>query len=237
MFAFQKRISDIYSGMSEHLVKNNPHTLVINEIFHSIQGESSHSGRPCVFIRLTYCNIRCSYCDTAYAFERGSEKTIDAIMETVRAYHCRLVEVTGGEPLYQANVHELLTRLCDEDFEVLLETGGTLDISRVDPRVKRIVDFKCPSSAMMKKNLWENTQHLKLTDEVKFVIGNREDFDWAKEMIARYRIGRRCPLIMSTVFGQLEPIQLAEWILEDGLDVRFQLQTHKYIWHPDVRGV
>ena len=223
--------------MHEHLIQTNPHTLVINEIFHSIQGESSHMGRPCVFIRLTYCNIRCSYCDTEYAFYEGKEMSIDEIIEVVKGYQCKLVEVTGGEPLFQANVHELLTRLCDEGYEVLLETGGSLDISKVDYRVKRILDFKCPSSKMMKKNLWENVNYLKAGDEVKFVIGNREDYEWSKQMIREHRIDERCPILMSVMFGELEPVTLAEWILEDKLSVRFQLQMHKYIWSPDTRGV
>ena len=212
-------------------------TLVINEIFHSIQGESSHMGRPCVFVRLTYCNIRCSYCDTEYAFYEGKEMPVDEILQAVRGMGCKLVELTGGEPLFQANVHELMNRLCDEGYEVLLETGGSLDIGKVDPRVKRIVDFKCPSSGMMKKNLWENAALLKETDEVKFVIGDREDYVWAKGMIQNHDIEGRCPILMSVVFGKLEPIQLAEWVLEDKLNVRFQLQMHKYIWSPETRGV
>jgi len=162
--------------MHTHLIETQPHTLVINEIFHSIQGESTHMGRPCVFVRLTYCNIRCSYCDTAYAFYEGQEQSIAQIMETVRSKECKLVELTGGEPLFQANVHELISLLCAEGFEVLLETGGSLDIGTLDPRVKRIVDFKCPSSNMMKKNLWSNVALLKESDEVKFVIGTRENY-------------------------------------------------------------
>ena len=223
--------------MHEHLIQSTPNTLVVNEIFHSIQGESSHMGRPCVFVRLTYCNIRCSYCDTEYAFYEGKEMLVDEILDVVRGFRCKLVELTGGEPLFQANVHELMARLCDEGYEVLLETGGSLDIGRVDPRVKRIVDFKCPSSGMMKKNLWENVGQLKQLDEVKFVIGDREDYDWAKGMIQSHRIDARCPILMSVVFGKLEPIQLAEWVLEDKLNVRFQLQMHKYIWSPETRGV
>lgn len=223
--------------MSQHILKNTPDKLVINEIFHSIQGESSYMGRPCVFVRLTYCNIRCSYCDTAYAFHEGKEMTIDEIAHTVSGYGCKLVEITGGEPLYQENVHPLMKRLCDEYYEVLLETGGSLDISVVDPRVKRIVDFKCPSSKMMKHNLWENIRHLKSGDEVKFVIGTREDYDWAKNMIGEHEIAKRCPVLMSVVFGELEPVTLSEWILADKLNVRFQLQMHKYIWSPETRGV
>lgn len=223
--------------MSEKLIHNKPDTLVVNEIFHSIQGESSHMGRSCVFIRLTYCNLRCSYCDTEYAFYEGKEMQIDEIMDAVRSYRCNLIEVTGGEPLWQENVHLLMKHLCDEGYEVLLETGGSLSIAAVDPRVKRIVDFKCPSSKMMKKNLWENVLYLKDGDEVKFVIGNREDYEWAKAMIEQHGIRKRCSVLMSVVFGELEPLRLAEWILEDKLDVRFQLQMHKYIWSPETRGV
>jgi 7-carboxy-7-deazaguanine synthase len=212
-------------------------TLVVNEIFHSIQGESSHAGRPCVLVRLTYCNLRCSYCDTDYAFYEGIPISIDDILERVASYGCQLVEVTGGEPLFQEGVHTLLRKLCDHGYETLLETGGSLDISRVDSRVKRIVDFKCPSSGMMKKNLWSNVEHLKQTDEVKFVVGTREDFDWSLEMIDRHGINRRCPVLMSVVYGVLSPLALAEWILESRADVRMQLQLHKYIWAPEMRGV
>lgn len=223
--------------MTEPLTQNTPGTLVIHEIFHSIQGESSRAGLPCVFVRLTYCNIRCTYCDTEYAFYEGREMTIDAIVAAVKAYGCPLVEVTGGEPLFQENVHVLLRRLCDEGLEVLLETGGTLDIGVVDRRVRRIVDFKTPSSGMIKKNLWSNAPLLTGTDEVKFVVGTREDYDWAKEMIAEHGLDRRSPILMSVVFGKLEPAQLAEWVLADRLPVRFQLQLHKLIWHPEARGV
>lgn len=231
--------SEMRSNDSLHGYTNrqNPHILVVNEIFHSIQGESSQMGRPCVFIRLTYCNIRCSYCDTEYSFYEGREMLIEDIVVAVRGFGCRLVELTGGEPLFQANVHELMTRLCDEGCEVLLETGGSLDIGGVDRRVKRIVDFKCPSSDMVKKNLWENVRCLNTSDEVKFVIGDRDDYEWSKRMIEEYQIDRRCPILMSVVFGKLEPVQLAEWILEDKLNVRFQLQMHKYIWSPETRGV
>ncbi len=219
------------------MVQNNFNTLVINEIFHSIQGESSHAGLPCVFVRLTYCNIRCSYCDSGYAFYDGKEMTIDEILRQVRSFDCKLVEVTGGEPLYQSNIHELLRRLCGDGFEVLLETGGSLPITDVDKRVKCIVDFKCPSSNMMKKNLWTIVDDLKPTDEVKFVIGDRNDYDWAKKKIQEFTIDTRCSLLMSVVFGKLEPVELAEWILADTLNVRFQLQMHKFIWHPEERGV
>lgn len=210
--------------------------LVINEIFHSIQGESSHAGRPCVFIRLTFCNLRCTYCDTEYAFYEGKAMSLDEILAAVDAYACPLVEVTGGEPLVQEEVHDLLRELCDRGYETLLETGGSIDIGRVDPRVRRIVDFKCPSSGMMKKNCWPNVGHLRVTDEVKFVIGSREDFDWSIERIREYEIDRKCPILMSAVFGVLPPVELAQWILASRLNVRLQLQMQKYIWEPSVRG-
>ena len=216
---------------------NTPGSLVINEIFHSIQGESSLAGMPCVFVRLTYCNIRCSYCDTEYAFYEGKPMTLDEIVAAVEAFDCRRVEITGGEPLFQPEVHALMKRLCDAGYELLLETGGSLDISTVDPRVRRIVDFKCPSSGMEKKNHWKNAGYLTERDEVKFVIGDREDYEWSKRKIAEYGIAGRSPILMSVVFGQLEPVVLSEWILEDSLDVRFQLQMHKYIWRPEKRGV
>ena len=211
--------------------------LIVNEIFHSIQGESSHMGRPCVFIRLTYCNLRCSYCDTEYAFEEGQKMSLVDILARLESFGCKLVEVTGGEPLFQEGALELMHVLCDAGYEVLLETGGSLDISAVDPRVKRIVDFKCPGSAMEKKNLWANVDVLRSTDEVKFVIRDRPDFEWALEKIRHLHIDKRCTVLMSPVFGALEPIDLAQWILECGLPVRFQLQMHKYIWEPSTRGV
>jgi len=211
--------------------------LMINEIFHSIQGESSYMGLPCVFVRLTYCILRCSYCDTEYAFYEGKEMTIDEIIDVVRGYQCKLVEVTGGEPLLQEGVYELMTRLCDEGYEVLLETSGSLDISKIDSRVRRIMDLKCPSSKMMNKNHWKNIDYLTPKDEVKFVIGTREDYEWSREIISNYSLDKKCLVLMSVVFGELEPVQLAGWILQDKLNVRFQLQMHKYIWSPEMRGV
>ena len=211
--------------------------LVVNEIFHSIQGESSHMGRPCVFVRLTYCNLRCTYCDTEYAFYEGVEMSVDEILQRVASFGCKLVEVTGGEPLMQEGVHEFMNVLSNWGYETLLETGGSLDIGAVDQRVKRIVDFKCPSSGMVKKNLWSNVNALRSSDEVKFVIGNRDDFNWSVEMIRRHEIDRRCPILMSVVFDVLPPVELAEWILESKINVRFQLQMHKFIWEPATRGV
>jgi len=211
--------------------------LKVNEIYHSIQGESTYTGLPCVFIRLTGCNLRCTYCDTEYAFFEGKERTVDEIIEEVRKYNCKLAEVTGGEPLMQEECKDLMKNLCDEEFEVMLETAGNMPIKDVDKRVKIIMDLKSPSSGMMNKNLYENVEHLKKDDEVKFVIGNREDYDWIKEIISKYDLQNKCTLLASVVFGILEPLTLINWILEDKLDIRFQLQTHKYIWHPETKGV
>ncbi len=211
--------------------------IKINEIYYSIQGESSKAGLPCVFVRLTYCNLRCSYCDTEYAFYEGAEKSIDEILEEVKKYKCNLVEVTGGEPLVQEESNELMKRLCDEGYEVMLETGGSLPTQDVDKRVKIILDLKCPSSKMMKKNLYSNIEYLKSTDEVKFVIGTREDYEWSKEQVARYELIDKCEVLFSVVFGELEPLQLVNWIIEDNLQVRFQLQMHKFIWEPETKSV
>ncbi|MDX9924582.1 MAG: radical SAM protein [Ignavibacteriaceae bacterium] len=211
--------------------------LKINEIYYSLQGESTKAGLPCVFIRLTYCNLRCTYCDTEYAFYEGSDKSIDEIIEEVAKYNCRLVEVTGGEPLVQSEVLPLMEKLCNLGYEVLIETGGSLPIENIDKRVKVIMDLKCPSSKMMKKNRYENIEFLKPIDEVKFVIGSREDYDWSKSIIEKYNLIGKCELLFSIVFGDLTPLTMAEWIIEDNLQVRFQLQMHKYIWKPDERGV
>ena len=211
--------------------------IKINEIYHSIQGEGSNAGLPCVFVRLTYCNLCCTYCDTEYAFYDGEEKSIDEIISEVKKYECKLVEVTGGEPLYQVECYGLLKRLCDEGFDVLLETAGNMPIKDVDNRVKIIMDLKCPSSRMEKKNLYDNINHIKSTDEIKFVIGDREDYEWTKEIMNKYNLNSKCELLFSVVFGELESIIVVKWILEDKLDVRFQLQMHKYIWHPETKGV
>jgi 7-carboxy-7-deazaguanine synthase len=211
--------------------------LKVNEIYYSVQGESTKAGLPCVFIRLTYCNLRCTYCDTEYAFYEGKDLSIDEIISEVKKYECNLVEVTGGEPLVQNESLELMKNLCDENFEVLLETGGSLPIKDIDRRVKIIMDLKCPSSKMMKKNLYENIDFLKPTDEVKFVIGSREDYEWTKEVLEKYNIIKKCEVLFSVVFGELEPLTLVNWILEDKLKVRFQLQAHKFIWDPAEKGV
>ncbi len=211
--------------------------LKVNEIFYSIQGESSKAGLPCIFIRLTYCNLRCTYCDTEYAFYDGRDMSIEEILTEIKKYNCNLVEVTGGEPLFQKESIDLMKQLCNYGYEVLLETGGSLAIKDVDRRVKIIMDLKCPSSGMLKKNLYSNIEDLKQSDEVKFVIGDREDYDWSKETMAKYNLTEKCSLLFSTVFGKLEPLTLVNWILHDNINVRFQLQMHKFIWEPDTKGV
>lgn len=211
--------------------------LKINEIFYSIQGESSKSGLPCVFIRLTYCNLRCTYCDTEYAFFDGKEMSIEEIISEVKRYKCNLVEVTGGEPLMQEDVFVLMSRLCNEGFDVMLETGGSISIKEVEKRVMIVMDLKCPSSNMLKKNLYSNIDYLKRNDEIKFVIGSKEDYDWAKAIIKTYRLVNKCDILFSVVYGELEPVKLVNWILEDKLKVRYQLQMHKVIWHPETKGV
>lgn len=224
------------------MVKNNrpvekSNTLRINEIFFSIQGESSYAGMPCIFIRLTYCNIRCSFCDTQYAFFEGEYKSFDNILSEIKKYNCSLVEITGGEPLVQKNVLPFMTILCDSDYEVLIETGGHMDISGIDARIKRIMDIKCPGSGESDKNYWQNLDFIKETDQIKFVIGDQVDYDWAKDIIDKYNLFGKCPILMSPNFNKISNKTLTEWILADQLDVRFQLQMHKYIWPPDQRGV
>ncbi|OGU68103.1 MAG: 7-carboxy-7-deazaguanine synthase, partial [Ignavibacteria bacterium RBG_16_36_9] len=192
--------------------------LKINEIYHSIQGESTHAGRPCVFVRLTYCNLRCTYCDTEYAFYEGKDLSVQQVIDEVEKYNCKLVEVTGGEPLVQMDeCLDLMKMLCELGYEVMIETGGSLSIKDIDPRVKIIMDLKCPSSGMEKKNLYENLKYLKLTDELKIVMGNREDYEWSLEKIKQYNIQGKCTILFSVVFGELEPVQLINWILEDKL--------------------
>jgi 7-carboxy-7-deazaguanine synthase len=245
-----------------------PETLVINEIYLSLQGESTFAGLPCIFIRLTACNLRCSYCDTAYAFTEGGKRSLEEICAEVSRLASRfgksatagngglpLVELTGGEPLLQRNALPLMQRLCDEGFTVLLETSGAHDIGPVDPRVRRIMDLKCPSSGEVERNLWSNLGHLKATDEIKFVIGTVEDYEWMKQEIRQHDLDSVCPLLVSWVHplapeqqdkslkkipdGQT-PISrqaLAEMIIADALPVRFQAQLHKIIWPPEQRGV
>ncbi len=240
--------------------------LIVNEIYLSVQGESTFAGLPCVFVRLTACNLRCSYCDTAYAFTEGRKMSLSEIEAEVQRLakpfaltegimRLPLVELTGGEPLLQSNSIALMKQLCDEGYHVLLETSGAHDISPVDPRVHRIMDLKCPSSGEALRNRWENLKHLKRTDEVKFVIGTLEDYEWSKQKIGEHHLAGICPLLFSWV-SPLSPVQqdkslkpipgrqtpisrleLAEKIIADALPVRFQVQMHKVIWSPETRGV
>jgi 7-carboxy-7-deazaguanine synthase len=241
-------------------------TLVVNEIYLSLQGESTFAGLPCIFVRLTACDLRCSYCDTAYAFQTGQKTPVEIVIEQVRRLAARfapnsagprlpLVELTGGEPLLQRNSLTLMTSLCNEGFTVLLETSGAHDIGPVDPRVRRIVDLKCPSSGENQRNRWDNLPLLRPADEVKFVIGSVEDYEWAKAQVAGHRLAGICPVLFSWAAplageqraASLKPVPqgqtplsrlaLAERIIADALPVRFQLQMHKVIWPPDVRGV
>ena len=243
-------------------------SLVVNEIYLSLQGESTLAGLPCIFIRLTACNLRCSYCDTAYAFTEGKRMPVDAVCAEVSRLakpfqngsagtpgRLPLVELTGGEPLLQKGSLPLMQALCDEAFTVLLETSGALDIAPVDPRVRRIMDLKCPSSGESDRNRWENLRHLKSTDEVKFVIGTVEDYEWARDAIRTHGLAGICPLLFSWVHplapeqqdkalkrvppGQtpLSRRELVERVIADSLPVRFQVQLHKLIWPPEQRGV
>lgn len=212
--------------------------LTINEIFHSIQGESTHSGRPCVFVRLTACDLRCSWCDTPYAFHEGRKVSVEDVVSQVRAYGCELVEITGGEPLLQRDVYPLMSALVDQGHEVLVETGGHLSVADVPEPVVRIVDVKCPGSGEAGKTHWPNLDALRPKDEVKFVIRDRADYEYARGVVGRHAlIGRVAAVLFSPVHGVLAPAELAAWILADRLAVRLQLQSHKYIWGADVRGV
>lgn len=209
----------------------------VTEIFYSIQGESSYVGQPCVFVRLTGCPLRCTWCDTDYAFYGGQEVSLEDIVAKIASYGCRLVEVTGGEPLVHAEAFPLIEKLCDAGYTVLIETSGAVDIVPVDSRAHVIMDVKCPGSGMSDRMHWPNLGRLTAKDEAKFVIVDRKDYEWAREVIARYDLTTRCSVLMSPVFGSLEPRQLAEWVLEDRLPIRFQLQIQKIIWAPDMRGV
>ena len=225
-------------------------SIVINEIYLSVQGESTFAGLPCIFIRLTACNLRCSYCDTAYAFNAGTRRPLGEVRAEVKrlaapfaqqvltsgSLRLPLVELTGGEPLLQKSSLPLMTQLCDDGFTVLLETSGAHDIAPVDGRVRRIMDLKCPSSGEDSRNRWENVRSLRTTDEIKFVIGDRHDFDWSVRIVRKFKLEKH-PLLFAPVFGELPYELLCRWIVESGLTVRFQPQLHKHIWPPDTRGV
>jgi len=205
-------------------------TLRITEIFYSLQGEASRVGLPTVFVRLTGCPLRCTWCDTTYSFTGGETSTVAAVLAEVGKYPARQVCVTGGEPLAQKECLTLLGALCDAGYDVSLETSGALDIAPVDPRVSCIMDLKAPDSGESGKNLWANLAHLKPRDEIKIVIASREDYEWAREVLQAHRLDARCPVLFSPAQGSIEPAELASWILEDGLPVRFQLQLHKLLW-------
>ena len=212
--------------------------LTINEIYFSVQGESTWAGLPCVFVRLTFCDLRCTYCDTEYAFYEGKKRSLGEIVDDVLTYDCPLVEITGGEPLLQRNVLPLMAMLADADRTILLETSGAHDISAVDPRVHRIMDLKTPGSGEVERNLFSNIEYLTSRDEVKFVIGSREDYEWSRTQLRDRRLADRCRAVLfSPIFGRIDPREIVEWILADKLPVRFQLQMHKFIWTPTQRGV
>jgi 7-carboxy-7-deazaguanine synthase len=212
--------------------------LTVNEIFYSIQGESSYAGRPCVFVRLTACDLRCSWCDTEYAFHEGTKRTLDDVMAEVDRFDCPLVEVTGGEPLLQEDVYPLMTALVDRGRTVLLETGGHRSTVRVPAPVVTILDVKCPGSGQAHRNDWTNLGRLRPQDEVKFVIKDRADYEYARDVIARYELaGRTGAVHLSPVHGVMDARTLSEWVLADNLPARVQLQIHKFIWEPGTRGV
>ena len=213
--------------------------LRVTEIFRSIQGESTHAGRPCTFVRLTGCPMRCVWCDSEYTFTGGEHFTLEEVMNRVRNFACRLVEVTGGEPLAQKEAFNLIKQLCDEGFEVLIETGGFFSTGDVDPRAKVILDIKCPASGEEARNHWPNLLRLRPDfDEVKFVVANRTDWDFARATVERYDLTRCAKAVLiSPAWGEIDLQQLADWIAASGLDVRMQLQLHKYVWGPDARGV
>ncbi len=212
--------------------------LTVNEIFHSIQGESRRAGEPCVFVRLTACDLRCSWCDTPYAFHEGKKRSVDDVLAEVERYGCPLVEVTGGEPLLQEDVYPLMEKLLERGHTVMIETGGHRSIARVPAAVLKIVDIKCPGSGESHRNCWENLDRVGPNDEVKFVIKDRADYEYARDVVARYDLSRKAGAVLfSPVHGVMDPRALSEWVLSDRLPVRLQLQIHKFIWSPQTRGV
>jgi len=211
--------------------------LTVNEIFKSIQGESSYTGRPCIFIRLTGCNLRCSWCDTEYAFYEGQPKSVKDIMDAIEPLGVPLVEITGGEPLLQEEVYDLMDALLAKNYEVLLETGGGVSVAKVPERVIKILDVKCPGSGEDAKNLWDNLDHLNPHDEVKFVLADRADYEWSRDVLQRRNIHQKVQVLFSPVYDTLGLKELAAWVLDDNLPVRVQTQLHKIIWGKDAIGV
>ncbi len=211
--------------------------LLVHEIYKSLQGESTFAGLPCVFVRTTGCGQRCVWCDTPHAFAEGESLPVETVLDRVKAFGCPLVELTGGEPLLQAEVLPLMAALADAGYTVLLETGGAEDVSRVDPRVHVIMDLKCPDSGECERNHWANLAALKPTDQIKFVIASRNDFDWAVATIREHRLDARFTVLVSAVFGAVDLKDMTAWLLDTGLNVRFQLQLHKIVWNPKTRGV
>lgn len=212
-------------------------SLVVHEIYRSLQGESTFVGLPCVFVRLTACHLRCGYCDTRHAFHQGETLTLDEVLRQALAFDDQLVELTGGEPLLQPEVYPLMTALADAGRTVLLETSGAVDTSLVDPRVRIILDLKTPGSGEVDANVWSNLDRLRPTDELKFVLCDRRDFDWAVARVCEYNLAARCPVLFSPSFGGINPTDLAAWVLETGLPIRLQIQLHKILWDPAARGV
>ncbi len=214
-----------------------PGQLLIHEIYRSVQGESTFAGLPCVFVRLAVCDARCSWCDTPHAFTQGRLLPLEEVSAQALSYRCPLVEITGGEPLLQDEVFPLMTQLADHGLTVLLETDGAHDVGRVDPRVHIILDLKCPDSGECAGNLWTNLDILKPSDQIKFVVASRRDFDWAVQVIRERQLDRRFVVLLSPAFRLVTPLELATWLLESGVQVRMQLQLHKYVWDPQARGV
>ena len=216
--------------------RNTP-LLRVNEIFKSIQGESSYAGIPCVFVRLTGCNLRCSYCDTTYAYDEGVEMSVNEILSTIKGYNCKNVCITGGEPLLQKSVNKLINLLKKNRYKIFVETGGSINIDKLPRAVTRIMDIKCPDSGMEKEMDWGNIERLKASDEIKFIISSRKDYEWAKRITRKYKLTDRAQILFGVAYGRMKPKTLAGWILKDNLEVRFQLQLQKYIWPDKVRGV
>lgn len=216
---------------------SNKTYLRVNEIFKSIQGESTYTGLPFVFIRLTGCNLRCTYCDTTYAYEEGTNMSLNEIVDIVENYKCKNVCITGGEPLLHNNVYMLMTRLLNNGHKILAETNGSIDISAMPDEVIRIMDIKCPDSGMNTEMNWKNIEKLRTNDEIKFILSSRKDYEWAKVIIDKHKLEGKCSILLGSAYGRIEQSDLANWILTDNINARLQIQLHKYIWPESERGV